>query len=1399
MRILRTPVLAGGVALAAIAASCMYWQERVGTSAPAVGTPASIVPSAAAAARAERPGTALPLRFEPSADADGYVAHGLGYALALDRSGARLRLTGVDLHLALVDADDSAPEPEAELPGKSHYFLGRDPARWRTDVPQFARVRYAAVYPGIDLVYYGAEGRRELEYDFVVAPGADPGRIRVAYRGTQRVRTDRDGNLRIEVSGGEIVHRKPWVYQDLADGTRRTIAGAFRLLSSTEIGFALGAYDRSRPLVIDPVLSYSTFLGGTAANEEIDAIAVDSTGAVYVAGFTNSTDFPVTPGAARTTFAGNTDAFVAKLNPTGTALLYATYLGGASFDEPYRLRVDAAGTAYVAGRTTSADFPVTPGAAQSAHGGNRDAFVVHLDAQGSTLLYATYLGGAGDELTDAGTTGFEVDANGNVYVAGTTSSTNFPTSPGAPQASRGNPNGAQFDEDAFLTKLNPAGTAILFSTYHGGSGLEATGTFEPLAVDAGGSAWIAGTTRSADLPTSAGAFDATFAGPASSDDAFVARFDSVAGTRTYSTFLGAAGDDMPASLVVDASGSAIVVGSTSSTAYPTTAGAFDTTYNGGPFDGFVTKLNPQGTALAWSTFLGGGGQERVSFAKLHASGDVFLAGETQGGFPTTPGAAGTTLRGTRDGFVTRLSGGGSTLVFSTLVGSTDADAVDLFAIDAAGSSYGVMTEFAGDAPVTSGGRAYAGNQDSWFFKLSATGATLLDGTYVGGGGEDAVLALGVDAQTNVYVAGVTRSADFPTTPAVVQPAKAGTATAEDAFLVKLATTPDTPVATPGSLAFTATAYTIAEAGGTATIAVTRSGGASGAVSIQYATANGSAIAGADYTAASGTLNWADGDAAAKSFTVAIANDTAVESSETIALALSAPTGGATLASPSSATLTIVDDDVAAPAIGLSASALAFGSVTVATTAAARTVTVTSTGNSSLVVGSVAKTGAEAADFAVTIDTCSGQSLAPGGACSLAVTFTPAAVGARNAVLSLPSNAAGTPATIALSGTGAALPLQPGSVQFAAAASTAPENGGPVTLTLTRTGGTDGAVGVSVVSGGGSAAPGADYTAISTTVTWAPGDGAAKTVSLPVLDDSIDEPDETVTITLSNATGGATIGAVASTTVTIVDDDAPPPARVEVKASYGGGNVGAGGVLALVMLLAGRLFRHFHRTGTARVGATPGFWRRALRVAACTMLLVLPLAVRADERDGGWYVGVQGASVRSTLGADELRAALAARGHSAIVDADQHRFGGGVELGYRFRSGPTLSLSLLDLGRYDVTFAATTTNGGALLDDARDVLGNAGRGIRLGVGWRFPLGARFAFEPRAGAIAWRSDAVASSGATRVSRSDGAIGFTLGGDLVWRAGAHWEAAVGYDRHSTGARNRIEALSLGLRHRF
>jgi hypothetical protein len=663
----------------------------------------------------------LPLSFvanqgqlDPAVD---FVARGHAFSVFLTADEMVLSLrqppagdTVVDqppavLRVRLLGADPRSPaRGEQPLPGTANYFLGNDPRQWRTAVPTFSQVRYSEVYPGVDLDFYGRQD--QLEYDFIVAPGADPGRIRLGVTGTNSVQFDETAGLVMQLPEGQLRHAQPIVYQDTPEG-RRLVDGELVLNAGQEIAFVVGAYDVSLPLVIDPVLVYSTYLGGKNFDQG-SGIAVDSAGNAYVAGATASPDFPVTAGAAQQTFAGGSDVFVSKLNPAGTALVYSTFLGGSrTSPEPSQggtaIAVDAAGNAYVTGGTDAADFPTTPGALQRVCGGctfaTGDVFVTKLNAAGTVLAYSTFLGGSGSDVG----VGIAVDAAGGAYVTGLTVSPDFPTTQSAFQRTfRGGDN-------AFVARLNGTGTSLVYSTFLNGSGgSEGLG----IAVDAVGNAYVTGDTGSPDFPTTAGAFQRTLRGL----DAFVTKLNPLGTAPLYSTLLGGSGFDRSSAIALDAAGSAYVTGLTGSDDFPTTPGAFQSTFA----DVFVTKLNPAGTGLVYSTFLGTSFSVGGAGIAVDANGSAYVTGRGGAGFPTTPGALRFTLDDSTKAFVSKLNATGTALGYSTLLGGSDFAQGVAIAVDAAGNAYVTGVTTSPDWPNSPGAvqRLPGGEGDGFVAKLT---------------------------------------------------------------------------------------------------------------------------------------------------------------------------------------------------------------------------------------------------------------------------------------------------------------------------------------------------------------------------------------------------------------------------------------------------------------------------------------------------------------------------------------------------------------------------------------------------------------------------------------------------------------------------------------------------------
>lgn len=627
-----------------------------------------------------------------------FLARGGGYTLFLTSTDAVLTLTrpdsriGAVLRTRIVGAN---PDPritgQQALPGRVNYFLGNDPTKWRTNVPTYARVHYGEIYPGIDLMYYGTE--RALEYDFVVGPGADPRRIVLSFRGADRLDVDAAGDLVLQTAAGAVRQRKPIIYQDGASG-RREIPGGYALKGESQVGFHVADYDASQPLVIDPVLDYSTYLGGSDDEQGLD-IAVDDAGHAYVTGTTSSVDFPATPGAFQPALAGPFVAFVTKLNSSGTGLAYSTYLGGSGGDRGLGIAVDDAGLAYVTGSTGSVDFPITPGAFQPVLRGSPDGFVTKLESDGSALVYSSYLGGNGvDQGHD-----IAIDDACEAFVTGQTDSrVNFPTTPDAFDTTL---NGIV---SAFITKVNATGTALVYSTYLG-SGGETSGT--GIAVDEHGNAYVTGANLgpfSDDFPTTPNAFDTTFNGGFfSMSDAFVTKLNETGTALVYSTFLGGGRDDFGEDIAVDRYGRAYVVGRTDSTDFPTSPRAFQTAL-GGFSDAFVTALNKAGSALVYSTYLGGSRGDLGFGIAVSGKGAASVTGRTHStDFPTTanaiqPAASG----GISDAFVTRLHPTGRRLIHSTYLGGSGEDTGNSIDVDGYGRSYIVGVTDSADFPTTPG-------------------------------------------------------------------------------------------------------------------------------------------------------------------------------------------------------------------------------------------------------------------------------------------------------------------------------------------------------------------------------------------------------------------------------------------------------------------------------------------------------------------------------------------------------------------------------------------------------------------------------------------------------------------------------------------------------------------------
>lgn len=641
----------------------------------------------------------LPLSFEANlgqTDAQvQFLSRGNGYSLFLTGNEAVLQLqhsTGEEdedgfgfssavgdvVRMEVVGAREGVQAVGRDtLAGRVNYFLGNDPSQWRTDLPTFGAVEYSDIYDGIDLVYYGSQ--RQLEFDFVVAPGANPNAIALRFTGAEHLSLDEGGNLVLDTNGGQVVQQKPILYQEV-NGVRQEIAGSFVLQGEGRVSFAVGEYDTQHTLVIDPVLSYSTYLGGSSSDLAFD-VAVGSDGSAYLTGQTRSTNFPVTAGTYQGTLAGTDDVFVTKINPAGNAIVYSTYLGGSNQQRGSGIAVDASGNAYITGRVSSTTYPTTPGALSVVYGGGLyDAFVTKLNPSGNGLVYSTFLGGNGQD------SGFDIvlDSDGNAHLAGGTNSPSL-------QVSAGGYLTEVAGTDAFYIKLNSIGSKVLYGTYYGGSGTRERGN--SIGLDAAGNAYLAGRASSSDLPISPGAMQPEFGGGLT--DGFVACFNpflSGNDSLLYATYIGGTEADIANGIAVDAAGNAYVVGETESPDFPLKT-PFQATFGSGFGDAFVLRLNPGGS-LGYSTYLGGIDEDRGFGIAVNAVGQAHVTGFTSSlNFPRQNPTQ-TNLAGGRDAFVTKLNASGNGLIYSTYLGGSgdendilSGDTPGNIALDGAGNMY----------------------------------------------------------------------------------------------------------------------------------------------------------------------------------------------------------------------------------------------------------------------------------------------------------------------------------------------------------------------------------------------------------------------------------------------------------------------------------------------------------------------------------------------------------------------------------------------------------------------------------------------------------------------------------------------------------------------------------------
>jgi hypothetical protein len=1010
----------------------------------------------------------LPLSFVPNRDGGirggiEFLSHGLGYSVFLSPTKADVvspasgsfPVSNRVVELEWLGAN-SAPrkmEGREPQPGVSNYLLGNDRSRWHRRLGQFSRVKAPEVYPGIDVTYYGSQ--QQLEFDLTLHAGADPDLIRLGVKGAYKVQLNAEGEVSLLLHEGEVRLQKAEIYQ-MRGKARQKVAGRYVLLAEHQIGLKLGAYDHTRALVIDPVLSYAMMFGGVHgfSNDLLTALAIDANGNAYVAGTTCAPDFQVTPDAFQTVggLAANysyfcKDVFVTKINSSATALLYSTYLGGSQVDVPMHLAIDSSGSAYVTGGTQSSDFPVTAGAydttfnntgscASHLFSGCTDAFVTKLSADGSSLLYSTFLGGSN---VDFGTA-IALDSSNNAYVGGATNSTDLPVSSNAVQKSYGGGTcNAKPCFDGFLAKLSADGKSLIYLTYLGGNDDD---FILSVTVDSSGSAFVAGGTGSTNFPITANAYQTHRAGTTDQTDGFFTKLNSSASQLLYSTYLGGSDTDYATSLEIDSAGNAYVVGATGSSDFPTTAGVFQSRYAGpSPSacsftllnygtaacgDVFVSKLNPQksGTAsLVWSTYLGGSSDDAAFSVAVDSTSHVWLTGLADStNFPTTPDAYRSATSG---GYLSELSADGTKLVFSTMLGGIGMGV----AVDASGAAY---LSGSGSPPSTPGVYPSVGanfiakfspgiapqaqlSPSSLTFGSQPIGSTSPSQPVVltNTGGSPLNIAIVADtyspanyAQTNNCSLSVAPDASC-TIDVTFNPMVAGN---PGAFLTVYDNAPGSPhgVSLVGSSA-TATAAVLSpnllsfgdQAVGTQspvqTVQLTNKGTTTLTISSISATAPFSRT-----TTCGGTL--------------------AAKSSCKISVKFSPGSTGAfsgTLsvmdnAAGSLQTVSLFGNGVQGPAVFLTPASLIFSPQAPGTTSSAKKVLLYNTGDATLDLSEILVRD----DFAETT-TC-GVSLAPGGKCTFSVVYKPRVAGPHSGSMVIANNANNQPQVVPLTGLGPAI-------------------------------------------------------------------------------------------------------------------------------------------------------------------------------------------------------------------------------------------------------------------------------------------------------------------------------------------------------------------------------------------
>ena len=1087
-------------------------------------------PSKAQQARTVAAYGKLPLGFEANqGQTDSrvrFLSRGSGYLLYLTPDAAvlaleseRPQLSGRTSKLPQPGSEIAKPKPPAVLrmqlvggnaqagmvgtdllPGKSNYFLGNDPSQWRTNVPNYRKVAEHAVYPGIDLVYYGTQS--QLEYDFVVAPGADPHTIHLAVQGAKKLRIDSQGNLIATVGIGEVSFQRPVAYQQDSHGTRQPVSARFSIKGRRNVEFKVGKHDPSQSLVIDPTLAYSTYVGGSLI-DGANGIAVAPDDSAFITGETYSIDFPIVDALFGKNTTGSEVAFVSKVSPDGSALLYSTYLG-CNQTIGYGIAVDSLAEAYVTGETSCPKFPSTEGVPQALCGADGqcgatwnpqgyivyNGWVVKLNVEGTALIYSTFLG----EYSMCAGRGIAVDEAQNAYVTGDISQNVMETVPLTPPeeppplfcnynafqpffgGSGGNPY-VGIGTDAFLVKLDEAGSEFLYCTYIGGSD-EDVGY--GLAIDTTANAYVTGVTYSTDFPTGGGALQTTYAG---AGDAFLTKVNTDAAggaSLVFSSYLGGSGLDQGNGVAVDTTGNAYVAGLTTSRAstllFTQPPGAFQAdcaldSLGVCEGDAFVAKVALSGTpSMTYFTYLGGSLADSANGVALDSSDNAYVTGSTVStDFPIAGTVFQTTYGGgNADAFITEVNPTGSALVYSTYLGGTGTDIGNGIAVDTASpaGAYAAGQTCSFDFPLANPLQpSYGGNCDAFVSKVSflegiALNPAGLSFPTVSLGSSSAVQTVTLtNGDNTLTISSITvtgpGAAEFAET--TTCPVGTSTLAAGKQCTISVTFTPTVLGVQKASIEITDSALGspqyISLTGSTSTVGVTPASVGFGSQTVGVASAAqavtvtniGSAVLTISAVSASGPFTETNDCTTVPleptaNCVVNVAFNPIAPGPDIGALTITDSAAG----SPQIVLLT--GAGVAAPVASLSTTTLTFPTTTVAATSPAQTITITNTGGAGLTISNVTVTG----NFAQT-NNCP-TSLVGGASCSVSVTFTPTAPGNLYGTVVITDNAGNSPQTITLSGIGAAAPvvsLSSTSLTFTSQA--LGSTSAPQTITMTNTG------------------------------------------------------------------------------------------------------------------------------------------------------------------------------------------------------------------------------------------------------------------------------------------------------------------------------------------------------------